>query len=204
MSFLDIGTWVAIVAAVVSAIYAALTYHIPPSTKSMTKVSAASQKLTKRDLIFRWLPTVVAVAAVSFDYYDRHSQPVTWTSIPNIMMQWGYQPPNENEITFDGSKLLSLQNDYKIVGVALHYDGKEDVLDENNLLVSSEYSITPFPMTMVIPWSSQYTSEVEAGEKNTTYYLLALPNGMTTGQFSTLRQAKALGAIILADEGGPP
>lgn len=162
VNYLDILAVVGALCAIIQTIYIIVSYHYPkkPPAAGQTASTVAGPKLWVEILL-----TLICLMSVSFDYYERDFQPANWTGIPNIMTAWGYQPPNEDYITFDGDKLLSLQNDYKIVGVALHYDGKEDILDENNLLASSEYSIMPFLVTMVIPWSPQYTSEVEAGEK---------------------------------------
>ena len=109
-----------------------------------------------------------------------------------------------NEIVVDGSRLIQHRDHYKLVGVCFHHLKPGDVQDEPAISKSGAYDIEDRQIKIVIPWSNQFFGEVASGITPTGYELLAVPNGISPDQFSTIRQAVAFGAKrIQRTTGGP-
>ena len=81
----------------------------------------------------------------------------------------------------------------------LLYDGKEDILDAPYLQVGGLYDIDKYggTKTLMAGWSPFFSNYfTEKGGTGVYVALLLVPNGAETYQFTTLRQARALGVRI--------
>lgn len=100
--------------------------------------------------------------------------------------------------------LMDKGDDFKLFAVAVHYDGKQDILDTKNLRKSNLFDIVSFPTTIVIPLDDKFIQEVKDGIRGTNYFLLLIPNGVSVDEFETLRQARRLGVELVTSSSGPP
>jgi len=70
MTSADIGSWIAVVSTVVSAVYAALGYHRSRGKAASTANLGASARFP---ILLVGILTIISCCAVGFDYYDRHA-----------------------------------------------------------------------------------------------------------------------------------
>lgn len=105
----------------------------------------------------------------------------------------------------DLSRLGRVAKKYKVAVVAFHYAGIIDVDDVDDLQKSSLYSIDAKNqhLLVAIPLDQRFRAELQIGT-GTNYRMLLMPDGVNTDKFSTLSQAKALGALDLGGASGPP
>jgi hypothetical protein len=94
---------------------------------------------------------------------------------------------------------------YKANGIAYHYVGDIDVLDVDDLQKSALYDARQGIEIILIKANSTFIEEFTSGKHTrTNYMLLAVPTKLGNPQFSTLRQAYALGIQTLWSGTGPP
>lgn len=79
-------------------------------------------------------------------------------------------------------------------------DGSPARPDDIEPLKSSPRDIIDGMVTILIPATETFRDEMRNGHTGTGYYILILPKGVEANRFSTLRQAKALGAKFVMDE----
>lgn len=112
---------------------------------------------------------------------------------------WGQDTSASCYMSVNGKLLLSRQSEYKLAIACFAYDGKEDILDAPYLQVSNLYDIKDG--TVVIrgsyqPYFIDYSKQIHS--VGIEVALLNVPNGIQPSQFTTLRQARALGVKILS------
>jgi hypothetical protein len=107
-------------------------------------------------------------------------------------------------VTIDGNELLRFQNSYKLIGIAVHSYGNIDVEDVSNLQKSSSYYIKPELQTLLITTDQQFLGELNKGDHLTIYFLVLIPESISSFTFTTLHQARSGGAKILPIGIGPP
>jgi hypothetical protein len=115
-------------------------------------------------------------------------------------------PPGQtSHIKLDGGRLMYLSpKKYRLMGVLYHLPPNVDRGDVSGISKSNEYDIRDEQVYIAIPWNKNFIDEFAKGEVRSSYALLAVPSSVTKEQFDTLRQAEALGALILEENGGPP
>ena len=93
---------------------------------------------------------------------------------------------------------------WKMVGVCFHSARTGDMLDSPNISKSGKYEISDDDVYIKIPWNESFIEDLVGGSSTTQYSLLMVPNGVDLEQFSTLRQAHALGAQEVAAKASRP
>ena len=154
------------------------------------------------------LSTTETVSAPVYAFPTSSAVMLSWGSNQGVVVVPGSPPTLEgnvgSHIEVDGSKVSHIDaTKYKIIGISFHHF-TGDVLDAGNINKSGLYDIILQRFLISVPWCEQYGKEVANGVQGTAYVVLALPLGLETDQFETLRQAIALGAVVLASGAGPP
>jgi hypothetical protein len=104
-----------------------------------------------------------------------------------------------------GDLLFDYRNKFKVAVVAYKWDGLIDINDAPNLQKSNLFDITNNrEIRIKIKMNEEFVDELRKGHLMTNYSILLVPNGVTMDQFTTLRQAKALGIKVMETRGGPP
>jgi hypothetical protein len=133
----------------------------------------------------------------------------------SYMTIWGPNSPPGQQPTIGGLKtLLAVANgrtltsysaNYKLAAIAFHYYGMSDVDDVSTLQKSNLYDIKDQEaINILIPVTDVFREEMAHAGWGTNYGLLLVPNGVSMDQFSTIRQAKALGVKVMQTSSGPP
>jgi len=95
--------------------------------------------------------------------------------------------------------------DLKLMGIAYHYDGQTDFTDVKALQKSALYDVRQGAETVLIKADTDFVNEVMSGKHvRTNYILMTIPAKLEQPQFSTLRQAFAMGAQVVWTGVGPP
>ena len=116
-----------------------------------------------------------------------------------IVKGWAQDSPNSCSMDVNGDALLSRQSGYKLAIACFIYDGKVDILDAPYLQVSNLYDIKSGDIGIRAgyqPYFDQYRNQMHA--IGIDIALLNVPNGIQSSQFTTLRQARAMGVKIPA------
>jgi hypothetical protein len=101
--------------------------------------------------------------------------------------------------TVNGDRLWSYRNGYKLASGCLIWDGLGEFLDAPNVQQSPLYDIKHGSINLRAQWGEGFPKYM--AEKHATGNFVAVflvPNGVAPTQFSTLRQARALGVRIIA------
>jgi hypothetical protein len=116
-----------------------------------------------------------------------------------IVTAWAQDSPNSCSMDVNGNALLSRQLGYRLAIACFIYDGRTDILDAPYLQVSNLYDIKMGTVSIHAgyqPYFMEYRNQMHA--IGIDIALLNVPNGVQTGQFTTLHQARALGVKIPA------
>jgi len=100
-------------------------------------------------------------------------------------------------MTVQGKLLMSRKPNYKLAIGCFVWDGREDILDAPYLQLSNFYDIREGNIQMQAVYSEyfiNYRVQIHAAALHVA--LLNVPNGVQLSQFTTLRQARALGVLI--------
>jgi hypothetical protein len=114
-----------------------------------------------------------------------------------VMLSYGLEPQGGCFMNVNGGALASRRTGYKIAIGCFVYDGKTDILDAPYLQVSNLYDIRDeqvYVGAQFADYFKTYAANMHANGINIA--LLNIPNGVQTSQFTTLRQARALGVLI--------
>jgi hypothetical protein len=160
-----------------------------------------------------WL--IMAIACTSlfgtgYNYYRSSSGSLeieSSKSTGGAILGYGLYPnlgPGYEFILADCDALAKYRERYKIVGVAFHYAGTTDRLDTPLESKSEPYEIETGTKNIVIKNSVEFEQEMSKGYRGTTYALLLVPKGVTTSQFTTLRQAYGFNVLSVGGASGPP
>lgn len=110
----------------------------------------------------------------------------------------------ECRVGVNGERFLKYAAHYKVACGCYFYDGSGDILDAPQLQTSAAYEINNSRITMRILWEpgfKQYVLAKLPGKLNLVVFLM--PIGVEPDQFSTLRQAKALGVRLISAGAAP-
>ena len=175
---------VLIVVGLLAAAYAVVQYHYP-------------HKIPKAPL---WIGLLALTwASVGYYLYVLHDQLIPEFDAPITQMLQGYgtDGPNSCAMVVSGKVLLSLSKGYKLAVGCFIYDGSVYVLDAPGLQVGNLYDITADQTRLMAKWGDSFNRyRVEKGATGLNIALLIVPNGVQPSQFTTLRQARALGVKI--------
>jgi hypothetical protein len=177
------------------------------------RVSISNQK---RQIVLLILVCICLVSSATSWYrlrqiYERipYAEYQSPQNTMGAIKSWGggeFKTPQEGHsiLLIDGNGILSYQNDFKIAGVAFHYSGATDVKDVSALNKTNLYDIGPNDITMVVEWNQAFLDEMAHGVHGTSYMALLVPNTVRMDEFSTIRQAEAMGVKVIGRVAGPP
>jgi hypothetical protein len=109
-------------------------------------------------------------------------------------VQWGGLPDGEQYVSVI---LKETKPDRKVILVALHYSGIGDIKDAVGLQKSKPYDYTKGLQTFIVDPDQGFRNAASAVKLRVSFILLDIPNTITPDQFSTIRQAVALGGKII-------
>lgn len=148
-----------------------------------------------------WPLFVIAVLALSswIPYFirpddlppfpDPHSYVARYSQ--SIEAQWC-------RVLINGDRFLKFAGHYRVAGACYAYDGVGDVLDVPKLQVGKTHDIINGQIEMVTRFGPGFMEYLqENGAIGLSHVVLLIPNGVDPGDFSTLRQAKAMGVKIV-------
>jgi len=137
-------------------------------------------------------------AVVGYDFYDRTHPPLLEFDVPHDTLIAGWeQGVNSCSLAVNEQHLLLLRNDYKLAVACFIYNGQGDILDAPNVEVGALYDIREGQSTLTAGWSQGFIQyRVQQGAAGSFVALLIIPKNVQTFQFTTLRQARALGVRI--------
>ncbi len=154
-----------------------------------------------------WIPLLVLTwIFIGYDAYGRNIDPEIPEfdeGKPGYGFFKGYGHTNDKcYATVFGDQLLRYKGKFKIALACFFSDGTSGIIDTPNIQVGSEYDITRGDIYVSVNVSPTLRPLPLIGEN---YVLLLIPPDVTIAQFSTLRQARALGVKIklLGSQGGP-
>lgn len=109
----------------------------------------------------------------------------------------------------DGAQYMSVilkqtKQNHKIILVVLHYSGLGDIKDQTNIEKSEPYDYIKGLNTFIVDPNENFRREVAAGKRAVSFLLLDVPAVVPPAQFSTIRQAIALGGSIVLTRGTEP
>lgn len=113
-----------------------------------------------------------------------------------------------SKIIVDGSKAEQLSDGYRLWGAVMFWDGTIDPMDVRSISKSSLFDITPDEMTIIIPWSREFTDIYLQPQRpiSASYVLIALPKSVgldKVAAFKNVRDALDAGGVILQKAAGP-
>lgn len=132
-------------------------------------------------------------------YMTRPNDLPEWPDEPNKFILKFAHSPGQCEIAVNGERFWKYRDGFRLASGCFAYDGIGDVLDTPQLQTSKMYDIRKSPIEMRLEWGpgfAGYLKQVHAVGIN--HALLLVPNGVDTGQFSTLRQARSMGVKIMS------
>jgi hypothetical protein len=167
---------------------------------------AMPSKTSRLPQLKRYWPTLIMLGLmllIAYNIYDRHHQEVVaipeFDDVQNAMMIEGYGADIPRYCFFqtNGIAFASRRSGYKLAIACFIYGGGQDILDAPNLQVSNLYDIHDGSIGMRVDFTdgfNEYRTKMNATGINIA--ILNVPNGVQTSQFTTLRQARALGVLI--------
>jgi hypothetical protein len=178
--------------------------------------SLLRQRLKRRSIIIGLL-LLFTLGAIAFDYYDRHyssRDPIQSVKADTgVVVLWGIVDHREGQpyrvqLVVDGGRILShnpsFQSDYRLGLLCFRTDKTKDFRDIDRLQKSALYDVGDGAVHIVVTVDDAYVEEWKRGARLTYYFLFLVPKGVGMSDFSTIRQAEALGAIQIAGRLGPP
>jgi hypothetical protein len=95
--------------------------------------------------------------------------------------------------------VLETKPNKKLMAIVFIYDPRLDPKDTQGLQKSELYDYTKGPHIFLVSTDSTFGSKLRPGT-SIDGFILEIPNHITSDQFSTLRQAEALGSVILTEK----
>jgi hypothetical protein len=208
---MDWKFWLALIPAVIQAVFVTLDYFgVKPKSMQAEDTKRSTVKIMALLMLFTW-------GAVAYDLYDRSSfgqDPIRSVKEDvGIIREWGLVnheegKPHQVQLFADGKRILSynpsFQSGYRLALICFRTDGTQDYLDIERLQKSALYDIQNTGMRIILIVDEEFVEEWKQGMRGTNYFLFLVPRGVEMNQFSTIRQAQALGTIQLAGRAGPP
>ena len=169
-----------------------------PTTKTGKAVT-----VTKRRFVFilSLLCVSLTLSTVGFAVsYQRIDIP-EWSPEDQVYRQYGQNPePNNCTVTANGTRFWKYHEHYKLVAGCFVSDALTDMLDAVQLQLTNSYDIRQGDIDMRLVWGPGFKEHIEKTHApGLNYVLMMVPIGFESGQVSTLRQAKSLGARIVME-----
>ncbi len=102
-------------------------------------------------------------------------------------------------VVINGQRFLKFQSHYKVAGACYLYDGIGDLMDVAQLQVGKAHDIRDEQIDIMTPFGPGFSGYLESKRAiGLTHVVLLIPKGIDPGDFSTLRQAKAMGVKIVS------
>lgn len=171
--------------------------------------SKMSAQVPSRVRRFRHYWPLLAMAALTLltwlaivygpQYWHRGGQHIVEFDSPQagpVIVEYGLDPIScFQEVR--STEYLSMEGKYKLATACFIYDGSVPILDAPSVQVSNLYDIINGNVTMRILFGDAFNRyRAEHHASGIDIALLLVPNGVSPSQFSTLRQARALGVLI--------
>ena len=157
---------------------------------------------------------ILAFGSIVYAVFAWFNRPVDFPEFDapqtTLVHEWSASFPNAGsngtcQMTIDGSRLWTYRSSHKLAIGCLVYDGVGDVLDAPYLEPSALYDIKNGQKFLVAKWSAGFFKHMQdVNGAGNTVFLFLVPVGTTPGQFTTLRQARALGVRIIASTTSRP
>src|ERR1022692_1700055 len=160
----------------------------------------------------RYWPTLITVLLfllIGYDIYDRH-QPNDLTlmefDVPSddrVSMGYGQDSGQSCFMDVNGSLLRSRRSGYKLAIACFVYTGQQDILDTPYVQIGNLFDIRDGPIHVTAGFADYFKTylaqlSAQVNMHKIDIVLLNVPNGVQTSQFTTLRQARALGVLMPA------
>jgi len=142
----------------------------------------------------------VNLGGIGYREYQKHrSFPPEFDDPNNLPLMTGYglDTPSSCFANLQSKILLAHRSDYKVAIGCFLWDGTVDRLDAPNVQVSNLYDIVDGETALRVTWGevfNKYRQEQHAVGIIVAVFIV--PNGVSITQFTTLRQARALGVRI--------
>jgi hypothetical protein len=138
-------------------------------------------------------------ASAWIPYYLINAQDIPeWPESRNPFIKSYSGGNGECLVVADGGRFRRYAGKYKLAAACFAYTGLGDILDTPQLQVSASSDIRADEIPLRTIWGplfERHIQDLHAG--GLTHVLLLLPNGVSSGQFATLREAKRLGVRII-------
>ncbi len=121
-----------------------------------------------------------------------------WPDPKPYVVQYGVGQ-NDCLVVVNGDRFLKYRAHYRLASACYIYDGIGDLLDVPQLQTSKAYDIRVGAMALRAVWGASFPKYLsEKGPiLSMNHVVLMLPIGVVPGEFSTLREAKAMGVKIV-------
>jgi hypothetical protein len=190
----DIGTGVATVAAVIAALYAVISYHWPRAARDNAGGSHRARRVG-----FPVVIAVIAWAAVAFDYYDRHSQPLP--PRPEVIQLYGMSPSGFIAHV-DTRPLLSHRHDSRLILIVRVIYTDVDRMTDTAIAMSAPYTITGDPTDLAVVVNMDTKLKLSSVLPNSIEYDVALlPSTFSADKITMLSDIERLGGEIVGVRG---
>lgn len=151
------------------------------------------EKRIRYSLVGMFLVIALLVPTVAYLAWNR---PALVKQI--YMTRWARDAANAY-VTIDGRLLSAYSSQFKLAAVFFKWSGNPDFIDVEGLQKSNVYEIRHEAVRIVIALDQEFL-KTRPGANN--FVALLIPNALRMDQFSTLRQAYALGAIEIGTGSG--
>lgn len=174
------------------------------SSSSETKAQRGLPRFLRLK-VYGPIAVLVALVLLAWIPHLRNPEPLAG----NVITRWGMVDHKEGHpyqfvIVVSGKYLQSYREEYQLDALCLHYDGTQDYVDAPGLQKSALYEIRDVEVEMIITADEAFVKDFKSGMKGTNYIAILVPKGVSMDQFSTLRQAFALGITGRGSVYGPP
>jgi hypothetical protein len=132
-------------------------------------------------------------------FAGREPQLPEWPDSHPFVQEYGQDPLSESShLTANGDRFMYYAGEYKIASACYVYDGVGDLLYAPQLQVSKAYDIRNSPIRMLAQWGPTFRGYLQTKKfVGMAHVVLLVPMGVDPGQFTTLRQAQAMGVKIV-------
>ena len=182
--------------------------------KKNSKAASQVDKQAKRVIVVMATALTLSLVLSGIGLWKSY-QPLS-NETADFMRSWGafgsngepWPKPNAAPLLIviaDGRGLQPYTHSHRLGAVAFHAIPPQDYMDNHNLQKSELHDIAnDDEIQILIPAGEKFVSEFSAGMRGTNYSVLLVPNGVNMSDFSTLRQAVAMGVILGKHHSGPP
>jgi len=103
-----------------------------------------------------------------------------------------------SRVTVDGALLSKFRERFDLMVVVMHVVNVESYMDKTRICKSNVLKIRPETMQFKIDLDQNFLAEMEAGNVDPSFYLVALPKSLDSSSFRSLTEAEDRGAQVIA------